>query len=217
MTLSIETKEKINYLRQKGFSIPEIHRELGVAKSSLSRIVRNIEILPEYRERWLQRRNASKIISEKNWQRAEDRAVVELKNLDRQALLVMLSSLYWAEGGKKDFSFTNSDPEMIQVFLSGLREIFEVKNENIKISIRVYDDLKIQSCIDFWSAVVGFNLDGKVSVNVLFGKKVGKLKYGMCRVRVRKPGLILKTIFAINKRILKLIPSHSSMDRTRHS
>ena len=40
------------------------------------------------------------------------------------ALALIAASLYWAEGAKKDFSLTNSDPEMIRVFVMILRKIF---------------------------------------------------------------------------------------------
>ena len=40
-------------------------------------------------------------------------------------------------------------------------------------------------------------LDKNTSVDVLEGRKKGKLTYGMCRVRIRKGGLLLKEFSAI--------------------
>ncbi len=196
---------KIRGLREKGYSIPEMHRLLKISKATISRYSKGVEILPEFKQRWLDRRNASKIISERAWEIAEKSALELLPRVDRATLVAVMSSLYWAEGSKNDFSLSNTDPGLIKVFLYCLRNIFYVKDEDLKISIRMYEDLDRNSCIKFWSNIVGFDLENRVSINILKGKKVGKLQYGMCRIRVRKAGLIFKTIFAINKRVTKLI------------
>jgi len=207
MRITLEKKEKIIENRKKGLSIPQLSEAFGVSKSTASRLVKNIEILPEYRQQWLQRRNASQIISERATKEAEKLSFEVIPSVNRQIIGAVLASLYWAEGTKKDFSFCNGDPEMVRVFITSLKKVFFVKNEDIKVSIRIYEDLNLNECIEHWSKVVGFSLAGKVSINVLKGKKTGKLKYGMCRIRVKKAGLLLKTIFAINKRVHNLIIS----------
>ena len=196
---------KIKDLKQKGHSIPEMQRFLKISKATISRYSKAVEILPEFKQRWLDRRNASKIISERAWNIAQNSASELLPRVETDVLVAIMSSLYWAEGSKNDFSLSNTDPNLIKIFLYCLRNIFQVKDEDLKISIRMYEDLDQNLCIKFWSGVVGFELKDRVSINVLKGKKIGKLKYGMCRVRVRKAGLIFKTIFAINSRVTKLI------------
>ena len=42
--------------------------------------------------------------------------------------------------------------------------------------IRLYDDLIIEDAINFWSGIVGIDLHNHVSINILNGKKKGKLK-----------------------------------------
>ncbi len=140
-----------------------------------------------------------------------------VKNISSTERLLIDCALYWAEGNKKDLSFTNTDGEMIAVFMDILRTEFQIKNSDFKISIRIYEDLDQKKCVKYWSAVTKLNLQNNVSINVLKGKKTGKLEFGMCRVRVKKGGLLLKTISAINKRVNTLISPHSSTDRTRHS
>jgi restriction system protein len=56
-----------------------------------------------------------------------------------------------------------------------------------------------------------------VNVNVLRGKKKGKLKYGMCRVRILKGGDMLKYMRALNNRIVNIFCSRSSTDRAQVS
>lgn len=207
MAIEQKTIEQLIEKRQKGFSVPELSRLFSISKSTALRYVKNIEILPEFKQRWLDRRNASQIISERQKVLAKTKADEIVGQFDNQSLALIAASLYWAEGAKKDFSLTNSDPDMIKVFVTILKKVFNVKSEDIKISIRLYDDLIIEDAINFWSSVVGVNLHNNVSINILNGKKKGKLKYGMCRVRVKKAGLLFKTIFAINKRVIEVVSS----------
>lgn len=208
---------KIKNLRKKGRSIPEISHLLNLPKSTVSRYVDGVEILPQYYSRWLERRNASKIISARQWEQASKKSQRLIDGLTAKELLLIGASLYWGEGNKKDFSFSNTDSEMIRIFVHILRNIFHVNPEDIVISIRIYEDLDAAPCLRHWSKVTGISLGAKTSINVLIGKKVGKLKYGMCRVRIRKGGVLLKNIFSVIQRIQQIISPRSSTDRTAHS
>lgn len=215
--LSAITKKKIVGLRRRGRSIPEISRTLAIPRSTVLRYAKDVPILPQFLDRWKERRNASKYISERAWHAANDFASHLVGGLSRKERILVVSALYWAEGNKKDLSFTNTDPGMIAVFMDILRDEFHIQQSDFKISIRVYEDLEREECLRFWSTITKINLQNNVSINVLRGKKAGKLRFGMCRVRIRRGGLILKTISAINRRIVALISPHSSTDRTRHS
>lgn len=217
MRLTTETICKIRNLRKKGYSIPEISHEYQIPKSTVLRRVKGVEILPQYYQRWLERRNASKIISERNWKFAIRKAEQKISSLAEKDLLLIGVSLYWAEGSKRDFSFSNTDSEMVKVFIYILRRIFQVRDEDLKISLRIYEDLNKNICLRYWSKILGINLDKKASVNILKGSKKGKLKYGMCRIRVKRGGLLLKEIFSLIKRLDYLISPRSSTDRAPHS
>ena len=123
-------------------------------------------------------------------------AMVVVGELSEKEKLLILTSLYWAEGSKNDFGISNTDPFLIKIFMSGLRELFGVKNEEIRVSIRIYEDINRDEALDFWSKIVNIPKEDFCSVNVLKGKKNGKLKYGMCRIR--KGGDLLKLVKAIN-------------------
>ena len=204
-------------LRRRGFSIPEMSNKLGIAKSTVSRYARHVAILPQYRDRWLARRNASKITAERNWEFAHRVARQLLEKVNERDLKLIAAALYWAEGAKRDFSFSNTDPEMIRLFLYALRKVFNIKDARIKISLRLYEDLNKKQCLKFWSKTTSVHLNKSTSIYILQGSKKGKLQYGMCRVRIRKGGLLLKEFSAIMRRVNTLTGSRSSMDRTAHS
>ena len=201
MSLSGEEIRQVIYLRKRGHSIPEISRECKISKSTISRHVRYIVILPKYYGRWLARRNASKIMSERDWVEARTRAKKTVQSITHKDLVLIGAALYWADGSKKDFGLSNTDPVLIRIFLFILRNAFDVKDIDLKVSLRIYEDLDKTACLRFWSRVTGIKLNKSTSINILHGSKKGKLKYGMCRVRVKRGGLLLKKIFSIINQI----------------
>ena len=204
--------EQIKELRQKGNSIPEMHAILGISKSTIFRYCEGVEILSEFRGRWLERRNASKIISDKAWNAAHNSAKELINSISEKELKIIGAALYWAEGAKRQLNFINSDPEMIKLFLHSLIRAYKVPLSSIKISLRLFEDISVSDAIKFWSVVTNMELSEKNEINIINGSKKGKLPYGMCRIRVKKGGLLLKTMFAINKRVVSIVSPRSSMD-----
>ncbi len=216
------TPEKITLikkLRAKGFSLPEIQRETGIGYGSVFRYIRSVQILPKYQNTWLGKRGGSIKRKRIHELEAYQKAKRQVKGLNEKEKLIFLSALYWGEGGKTDFNFTNSDPEMIKVFVLGLKNILKVNQEEIKASIRIYDDIDMKIALNHWSKVTNIPVNEFVNVNVLKGKKSGKLKYGMCRIRIKKGGNMLKYLLALNKRVVELNSKspRSSTDRTEVS
>lgn len=205
---------KIKNLRRRGLSIPEINRKCNIPKSTILRYIKGVEILPQYYQRWLDRRNSSEVISKQNWKNARQEADKIINYLNEKDLIMIGSLLYWAEGSKKDFSFCNTDPRMIRVFIYALKKSFDVKAEDLKVSLRIYEDLDRKACLAYWSKITNVVLDDNTSINILKGSKKGKLRYGMCRIRVRKGGHVFKKVFSIIEKIDYLISPRSSMDRT---
>lgn len=205
MRLQKETIRKIKRLRKTGKSILEISRALFLPKSTVSRHIQGIEILPKYYSRWLERRNAAKITSERNWNTAIQKAEKLFPSLTLRELAIIGATLYWGEGSKRDFGLSNTDPELIRIFISILKKVWGIPEKDFKISLRLYEDLDKKSCLRYWSKIVGIKLNDKTSINILHGSKQGKLKYGMCRIRIKKGGWLLKEVTSINKRAAKLI------------
>ena len=202
--LSKKVIDKIILLRQRGYSISEIRKIVKVGQGTVFRYIQGVDILPQYNDIWLSKRWSSvkrmKIAENKAMEKVKKR----IKTLSEIEKTIFLSALYWGEGNKKDFGLTNSDPDLIKVFILGLRNIFKITTDRLRLSIRIYKDLDKEKCLNFWSKITGVPVEKFVSVNVLEGKKQGKLSYGMCRIRVTKGGDLLKYINAVNKRIIEL-------------
>ncbi len=194
-----EVIEKIKFLRQQGYSLPEINRETGVSKTTVLRYIQGVEILPEFINTWFGKRGGSrkrKFLKESN---ALEEAKNIIQELTQREILLFTAALYWGEGSKKEFGLSNTDPALIKVFMEGIKKVFGLSQQDFRVSVRIYEDLDKEKCLSFWSQITGIPKEYFINVNVLTGKRKGKLQYGMCRVRISKGGDLLKRIHAINK------------------
>ncbi len=194
--LTKEEIKRIVFLRQRGYSLPEIRRITGHSGSTVFKYIRGVKILPEFEEIWKNKRKTSIARSIQKWQEAQQRARKIIGKLTRKEKILITASLYWAEGAKSDLSFLNSDPALIKVFLEGLKEL-GIKKDKLKVSLRIYEDLNREEVLNFWAKVIGISEDKINSINILKGRKKGKLKYGMCRIRVSKGGDLLKLLHSL--------------------
>lgn len=101
-----------------------------------------------------------------------------------------------------------------ELFIHGLTNLLGIPLSRIKIEIRLYEDLNLKKCISFWSSISGVSHKEIKSVNIINGKKKGKLEYGMCRIRVSKGYNLLKYITAVREEAYRIICPRSSTDRT---
>lgn len=200
--LSDEVIQKIITLRSHGLSLPEISREVSISKTTVLRYIKDVEILPEFLAQWAGKRGGSRKKKLLQQQIALEEGKKIVGSLTEKEKMLFLSALYWAEGSKGDFGLSNTDPDLIKIFIEGLREVFNISDDRLRVSVRIYEDLDREECLSFWSQVVGIPKEQFVNVNVLVGKKKGKLPYGMCRVRVTKGASLLKKIMGINKAMI---------------
>jgi len=193
---------RIKRLREIGWSLPEIKDKIGVGYGTVYRYIKNVQILPEYKKEWLGKRGGSIKRKRALEEKAKKEAKQVIVSLSKKEKIVFISALYWGEGNKKDFNLINSDPDLIEVFVKGLRDLFCISSDRLKISIRIYEDLDERKCLNFWSKITKVPIEKFVSINVLKGKKKGKLDHGMCRIRVEKAGSLLKYMLAIRNEVV---------------
>lgn len=202
--IPLEVIKKVQSLRERGWSFNEIKKETHLCSGSVFRYASKTEILQEYKQIWKSKQGGSILRKRKAEEEAIDKARMVVDSLSDKERLIFLSALYWGEGGKGDFNLTNTDSELMKVFVKGLREIFGLKTDDFRVSIRTYEDLDKDKCLTFWSKITGVPKKKFVNVDVLRGKKEGKLPYGMCRLRIRKGGNMLKYLTALRKVVTKL-------------
>lgn len=127
----LEEQEHARELRAKAWTLREIADELGVAKSSVTRWVRDVEFdptvrrsrrtdrLPRGTDHPLRRRKLAEIAECHEWGRKQ---IVELSDRD---LLIAGTALYAGEGVKRDgeVALANTDPALVRLFLRWLRTV----------------------------------------------------------------------------------------------
>ncbi len=210
MLSDVRTAERIEAVRlpQDGHSVRDIAAQLGVARSSVSRWVRDIPLTPDQIEA-LRRRNPIY-----NPQRNGARAIAERALLRRRAFQEagrerVLGeapdyhagcALYWAEGSKSRNSvqFSNSDPAMARYFADFLRRFFGVPPEEIRLSCSLYADhaARVSEIERFWLeklALPSASLLASTINNYSRAsqrKRRNMLPYGTCRIVVHRTDIV---------------------------
>lgn len=105
--------------------------------------------------------------------------------------------LYWGEGsqwsGEKIVDFANSNPGMIEVFLSFLRRIFQIDESKLRAYLYCYRNQDAQKLVKYWSQVTKISVSQftKPYVRQDFkAEKDGKMKYGLVHIRYNDKKLL---------------------------
>ena len=217
----MKIKEKLEARRlrkEEGRSIKTIARILGVSSGSVSYWVRDISLTSDQIASLGESRCKSRCSLIKNGLDNRKRFQDEGRRLAKlhcsEKLFSIGCSVYWAEGSKSrnSIQFTNSDPDMINVFLRFLREYFHVSKSDLSIRCRYYTDLSsVGEPERYWLDCLGLpeSCIRKSCVNYyhkdysIERKKYshGKLKYGVCRLVLHNIEIIQQIYGAIQELI----------------
>ena len=157
----LSERAKARELRAEAWTLADIATELGVAKSSVSLWVRDVDFQPRPRRtarrrapNVLQRRKAAEI------ERLQAEGILRLGSLSEQAFLAAGAALYAGEGAKGDgvVCFANSDARMVEFFCSWFRHFFQIDESRLRVSVYLHEGLDLDAAQSFWSAVTGVPL-----------------------------------------------------------
>ena len=212
-----QLKKKAILLRKQGLSYREIMAKIPVAKSTISVWLYSIGLSKKQKQRLtLKRIEAVKRSATTKHQRRidltkkiMDAAQSEAGRLTHRELWLAGIMLYWAEGAKeKDHRpgsgvrFTNTDPEMISLFLKWLSEICGKDLSDITFSLYIHGLQKHRTSeiVDFWTKTIGCK---KSYFRYIYYKKgnpktlrknVGASYHGTLRVSVKSSSLLCRRI-----------------------
>jgi transcriptional regulator with XRE-family HTH domain len=199
-------------LRREGLSMREIERRLGVARSTVSLWVREIELTDHQREelhaRGLSARSRARRIYYRARRRVyqeEGRAVARRAEPFHEAGCM----LFWAEGSRQRnvAQFTNSDPAMMAFFMGFLRRYFELPDDAMSVACNLFSDHeeRQRQIEDFWLATLDLPRSRmtKTMVNKYsrYSKRtrMNKLPYGTCRLTVHRTHVVQHIYGAIQE------------------
>lgn len=118
----------------------------------------------------------------------------------------LLAMLYWGEGGKTDnnMKFTNTDPVLMSLFVSLLRQHYAIDENRLHVALLVHDYHDQKQTIAFWSRKLHISRSQfwKVYVKPRSGRKKEYRKnfYGICNVHYGSTA-IQRELIALGKEI----------------
>ncbi len=203
-------REQARELRAAGRSVREIEMELGVARSSVSRWVRDIQLTEAQLVALAARVGAGRL------------RVAQLKADQARAIRLGYQTegrqrarsgsprymagcmLYWAEGSKSRGSveMSNSDTELLRFFATFLRTEFAVENASMRVHCQLFaDHISVQREIERrWLDALSLpeSCLRKTTVNSYSKhsqkKRKNKLPFGTCKLVVHNTR-IAQTIY----------------------
>lgn len=208
--LSDEQHKHLIRLRKNGKSIPEISRETRTPITTVQRHIKGVQVPIEFQTILREKQGGSKDRARGLRLNIATDVKKRLGEMSRRDYLFLLIGLYWGEGTKKDFTVINSDPLLLQTFIYCLKTL-NILNDRLSISLRVHTEISVSEAKAYWARTTGLPQKLIGRVEVIEGKKKGKLPHGMCRVRVksgiRDRLLIQSAIELIGKECSKRIVS----------
>ena len=206
MSPKLKEKERAIELRKKGYSYSEILKEISVAKSTLSLWLRSVGLAKKQKQRLTEKRLTA---LKRGWEACQKKRILitqkikkeakeEIKKINKKELWMIGTALYWAEGTKaKEYrrgekvSFSNSDPNMILLFLKWLKEICLVSPSHLIYELYIHKNADWKEAQKYWAQILSIPLN---EIRIYFKKhktftkrkNVGKKYYGVMRIKVRR-------------------------------
>ena len=161
--MKIKEKAKARVLRERGYSINEIHQKLKVSKSSISTWVHDIELDNVAKARIKGLAADALLKSNITHQRQTLEKLKVAHDYGKSVLInsptakgyksILCALIYFCEGNKspKDVAFSNSDPNLVKTFLHLFRCSFELNESKFRVCVHLHtyhDELKQR---EFWS------------------------------------------------------------------
>lgn len=206
MILKTKERNEALILRKQGLSLNEIKKQVKVAKSTLSLWLRDVGLSKPQKQRLTEKKLAAAkrgALKRKN-ERIESTFAIkklcrnEIGKISKRELWLIGIALYWAEGSKQKehyvsqtTNFTNSDPQMLRLFLSWLKNIVKISDKDIKLEIYTHEGYSVGSVVNYWAKELSFPKEVFKYVYFKKGnpktkrKNVGEKYHGLIHIKVR--------------------------------
>jgi hypothetical protein len=187
--------ESLKKDRQKGFSIHELMDKYNLPKTTIWHHVHTVELSTEQKARLLSRQGGSHVRYVARTKKAKQYALKLLCSKNRE-LVLLVAMLYWAEGHKKAFVFTNTDEKMLLLYLRFLFEIIDVAKEDVLVLVRTSDPIIPIKAQAHWAETLALP-QRSIKINHDNKQNRTKTQYGICRITVAKSSFYLKVMTSL--------------------
>lgn len=210
-------KEIAFSMRREGKSYNEIRTILKIPKATLSGWFSKINWSKNVAKKLadaVQKQHTIRLIEldkirgihlKRLYEEAREEARTEFEELKYNPLFIAGLMLYWGEGDKLtkySTAITNTDPDLIRLYVFFLRNACRIPEEKIKAHVLVYPDLNEVDCRKYWALESGIDISRFTKNTTILGRhKTRRIKYGVCIVGISSTYLKVKVL-----EWLKLLP-----------
>ncbi|HMO83116.1 MAG TPA: hypothetical protein PKA42_03020 [Candidatus Paceibacterota bacterium] len=108
--------------------------------------------------------------------------------------------LYWAEGHKKSFVFTNTDCRMLGLYIQFLDIVLGISKKDFRILIRTSDPITPSKALRYWSKELNLPSSAfKINHDNIQNRT--KTDFGICRIMVLKSSYYHKIMLSLIKQV----------------
>lgn len=193
---SDQLKRVKNFYYRDKLNMREIAKKLGVSIDAVVYFMRRHK---------LNRRNFSEINKLRFDRKIPSFKTKPINSARKKELKAIGSMLYWGEGYKSEKSsfvdFTNSDPEMVAIFLEYLRNTYQINEKKLRILLYCYANQDVDDLILYWSKLTQIPKNQFIKPYVRQDYNVNslrKMQFGMVHVRYIDKKLLLHIKESIN-------------------
>lgn len=164
----VQERERAITLRKKGLSYNEILEKVHVAKSSLSLWLKDFPLTSDEKHSLKDRKSANvtrgrlrasathtknRLLRERGYL---EEAKAEFEKYKLEPMFQVGVSLYWAEGTKRSsqFSFTNSDQDMISVMIAWLERYTGCLRTALNYRLYIHKPYAHEKLEEFWMQIL---------------------------------------------------------------
>lgn len=214
-------KEKALNLRKLNKSYSEIHRELGIAKSTLSNWFKSESFSTHIKNQLIKKTRANRIknlklmaiANKEKWRKIHEnyreKARIDFPKILKEKYFIPGIFIYWGEGDKKLTNSTvrmsNTDERMLKIYIKFLVEVCKISPEKIRVWLLLYPDLNDVDCKYYWSKTLSIPISQFCKSQYILGReKRRKVNNGVCSIEVYSREL--------KEKILEWIDLYSKMN-----
>ncbi|MDP2630411.1 MAG: hypothetical protein Q8P56_03305 [Candidatus Uhrbacteria bacterium] len=210
-------KEIAFKMRRSGKSYNEISATLKVPKATLSDWFSKIDWSNDMAKKLaasVQKKHTVRLIEldkirgthlKRLYEEAREEAKNDLLELKYNPLFIAGLMLYWGEGDKLtkySTAITNTDPDLIRLYVLFLKNACGVPEEKIRAHILIYPDLNEEDCRKYWARESDISLSRFTKSTLILGRhKTRRIKYGVCMIGISSTYFKVKML-----EWLKLLP-----------
>jgi len=169
--VKILDKQRAVQLRKQGKTYTEILEQVPVSKSTLSLWLRDVGLASTQKQSLSKKKLAAQLRgAAARKQKCKDSIIIinqackqDINSISKRELFLIGVVLYWAEGAKRTsdragvmLDFSNSDPDMIKLFITWLQTYGDVPINDMKLRLHLHDShrQREEEIIAIWSKIV---------------------------------------------------------------